>query len=820
MLPHASTPGADEAHSPAASGLRVLSVAHGGVLHGVGRRRYEALSGQAGLELTLVVPERWREYGVTYRAEPQSGDIKVIAAPARWLAAGPAKWYLHHYKSLGRILREVRPDVIHLWEEPWSVVALQALRLRDRLLPDAALVLETDQNILRRLPPPFEQIRRLTLKHTDLLITRQAEAEAVSRACGFTGPARCVGYGVDPAIFHPNPASRGRRVGDGLTTGYVGRIVRDKGIFDILDALVAGPENVRFTAVGTGPDRAAFEARAHALGISNRVRVIDPQPPGQIAEFMRGLDALLLMSRTTGTWKEQFGRVIIEAQACGTPVIGSASGAIPEVVGEGGWILPEGDPAALAGLLTRLSHDRANQDATERDRVAGLGLANVVTRYTYERVGEQLLDVYRTAAASRVTSRSASLPSLASRPTASSSDSLSAPRVIAVHETDGRKYLEALEVLARDGQITSVSFHGASVLWRFAHAMLRDRMRLRQALGIAFDNLRFQLRLGSLQDATVIIAVAPWDFRLPWLVWRLRCNRIIYNTSWPWWIGDHVPRPYGVFTPLIRRAFRAALCKPGVSVVTVTSAAARSLALFLPGVQPTVISHVVSDSFFARRACHRTPFRLLFVGELSEKKGFRDFLALCESFADTIEVEVVGDGPLRALAERAAQRIGWTWRGKVGDRERLADIVAQCQALISLPHRSSGWEELFGMAVAEAMAAGVPCIVHDHIGPSEIIRHGQDGFLVAEGDTDAVRGWIRLLRDEPERWQAVADAAAEAARRYAMTSVSRQWRDVLTKPAVSLHGPCGAKHHAPCPASPEGSLPWMRPKLQRAAHSC
>ncbi len=67
--------------------------------------------------------------------------------------------------------------------------------------------------------------------------------------------------------------------------------------------------------------------------------------------FMNAIDVFVLPSRTTPRWKEQFGRVIIEAQACGTPVIGSDSGAIPEVVGKGGWIVPERDPPGLANAL-------------------------------------------------------------------------------------------------------------------------------------------------------------------------------------------------------------------------------------------------------------------------------------------------------------------------------------------------------------------------------------------------------------------------------------------------------------------------------------
>jgi glycosyltransferase involved in cell wall biosynthesis len=70
---------------------------------------------------------------------------------------------------------------------------------------------------------------------------------------------------------------------------------------------------------------------------------------------MNALDVLVLPSRTTESWKEQFGRVIIEAHACQTPVIGSSSGAIPDVVGAGGMVVPERDPSALAAAMMQMA---------------------------------------------------------------------------------------------------------------------------------------------------------------------------------------------------------------------------------------------------------------------------------------------------------------------------------------------------------------------------------------------------------------------------------------------------------------------------------
>lgn len=375
--------------------LRVVSVSHSAVRHGAARKRYELLASDPSLDLTLVVPKVWHEYGQTEHAEPSRTALKVHVEPARLTRGGPAKWYLHHYPKLRDVLARLRPDVIHLWEEPWSIVALQALRLRDRMAPGAALVLETDQNIARRLPAGFERIRRYTLARTDLLIARGDEALQVSRRHGFAGPAEFVMYGIDAEVFYPRPHPE-PQAGRPFRLGYVGRLVPEKGLDDVLTALHRSPADVELLLLGDGPGRAGLLARAAVLGLGGRVQVLNPCSPAGVAEFMSSLDALVLMSRTTRTWKEQFGRVIMEAHACGVPVIGSSSGSIPSVVGQNGWIVPEGDGTALATLLTEL--------AAAPDQVAAVAAtcnSEVLRRFGYPVVSADLRRAWVRAAAAR-----------------------------------------------------------------------------------------------------------------------------------------------------------------------------------------------------------------------------------------------------------------------------------------------------------------------------------------------------------------------------------------------------------------------------------
>jgi len=99
------------------------------------------------------------------------------------------------------------------------------------------------------------------------------------------------------------------------------------------------------------------------------------------------------LTRTTKDVREQFGRVIIEAQACGVPVIGSTGGAIPDVVGDGGWIVPERDPASLKALLDTIADDAALLEAK-----AEAARANVLARFTYEAVATAIETACRAAA--------------------------------------------------------------------------------------------------------------------------------------------------------------------------------------------------------------------------------------------------------------------------------------------------------------------------------------------------------------------------------------------------------------------------------------
>jgi glycosyltransferase involved in cell wall biosynthesis len=369
--------------------LRIVSIAHPAASSEAGRLRYRYLASKPNIDLHLVIPSVWKEFGRTMIAEQARDEgFPVHVLPIGLAESGPMKWYLHFYPGLRRLLRKLDPDVIHLWEEPWSVVAMQAQLMRGR----AALVLEVDQNILKRLPPPFEAMRRFVLSRTDHILSRSPDATEVVRACGYAGPVTPIGYGVDLGTFVPDPQPAAAPSNRQLRLGYVGRLIEEKGLDDALDALAGTASPVTLSIMGEGPDDARLRGRVAALGLGDRVDVRGWGSPLQVADFLRGLDAVVLLTRTTKAVREQFGRVIIEAQACGIPVIGSNCGAIPDVVSDGGWIVPERDPESLRLLLDTLSADRTQVHAKAR-----AARANVLARFSYDAVATALVGACRAA---------------------------------------------------------------------------------------------------------------------------------------------------------------------------------------------------------------------------------------------------------------------------------------------------------------------------------------------------------------------------------------------------------------------------------------
>jgi glycosyltransferase involved in cell wall biosynthesis len=166
--------------------------------------------------------------------------------------------------------------------------------------------------------------------------------------------------------------------------------VPEKGVDLLLEAVAQLPGIWRLHIAGEGPERTALEHQARQLGIASRVHFEGSIPSSQMPSYLGQLDVLVLPSRTLPNWKEQFGRVLVEAMACEAVVVGSESGEIPNVIGPAGLIFPENDVQALRRHLGQLM-----QDDPLRRRLQQAGRDRVLAHYTQESVAARTVSVYR-----------------------------------------------------------------------------------------------------------------------------------------------------------------------------------------------------------------------------------------------------------------------------------------------------------------------------------------------------------------------------------------------------------------------------------------
>jgi glycosyltransferase involved in cell wall biosynthesis len=334
-----------------------------------------------GVDLTLILPHRWANQKLEIR---DATEYKIRVLPC--VLSGQN--HFHFYRSK---IGPIDADLVHIDEDPWSLVTYQFMKacVKQR----KPTVFFTWQNIYKHYPPPFRHFESYSYQNATAAIAGNEEAREILLARKFGKSIRVIPqFGVDPELYRKRDAREARKrfgLENKFIIGFAGRIKKEKGISDLISALALLPERYVLVLVGNGEFRSMAENLAQKLGVTSRIRWISSVSSFQIPEFMNLFDVLVLPSRTTPRWKEQFGRVLIEAMACETVVVGSDSGQIPTVIGNAGLVFPEGNVDALVVHLERLEAD--HQLASE---LGAAGRRRVLQNFTHERIAAQTLEFY------------------------------------------------------------------------------------------------------------------------------------------------------------------------------------------------------------------------------------------------------------------------------------------------------------------------------------------------------------------------------------------------------------------------------------------
>jgi glycosyltransferase involved in cell wall biosynthesis len=322
---------------------------------GVNRRLAHEMARVGGRwDVTCLAPAKYlADHGwARFEALPEE--------PARALgvrAYGTRSPHLFGYGPELRTLLRDGWDAVFAWEEPYVVSGAQLAAWTPRT---SVFTFLTFQNIRKRYPPPFSWLERYTLLRSDgWFYSGHSVYEVQKSTPGYRDrPARLGPLGVDLSLFRPDPDAR-RRVRETLgfgddgppVIGFVGRFVPEKGLHFLMRVLDALRPAWRALFLGGGALEGDIRRWAERHG--ERVRIVSA-PHDRVPEYVNAMDLMCAPSETARHWREQFGRMLIEAFACAVPVIGSDSGEIPFVIGDAGLVARERDESVWISALERL----------------------------------------------------------------------------------------------------------------------------------------------------------------------------------------------------------------------------------------------------------------------------------------------------------------------------------------------------------------------------------------------------------------------------------------------------------------------------------
>jgi glycosyltransferase involved in cell wall biosynthesis len=266
-------------------------------------------------------------------------------------------------------VRMTRPDLIlNYWLYPDGYAAVRIAR--ELRVPVVVGAIGSD--IRRRNDPITIRLVRETMLGADAVITVSEELRQQAIAQGVPGEKiTAILNGCDTAIFHPGDRAAARReVGcdpsDELIV-YAGNLLASKGLGELLQAFLEMAKSrpgLRLAMVGQGPFRDRLASRAGAAGMEKRVLLPGRADAAGVANWMRAADIFCLPSYSEGC-----PNVVVEALACGCPVVASNIGGIPELVKKGfGLLVPPRDPGVLRAALEQAL--AAQWDSAEIARAA------------------------------------------------------------------------------------------------------------------------------------------------------------------------------------------------------------------------------------------------------------------------------------------------------------------------------------------------------------------------------------------------------------------------------------------------------------------
>ena len=370
--------------------IRILVIGFAYIV-GVYQSKLQSLQDTGDLHIAWVAPKKWkmRTWNRTIPLEKKYPDIHVYPVNIRFLN-GVNGGYLYPTLPLLDVIRRFKPDILHYEQEVFSLSAFQAAFWAKILrIP---LTVFCWENVEKKLPFYRQWTTQFVLSTAKAIVAGNRDAAAILRSWGYTRNIIVMPQiGVNTDLFF---ARKETKRDDVFTIGFLGRLVPEKGVGLIFSAarhLLENGTSLRIIICGSGSQESALRAHAERSGLVHHITWLGAVAHDVVPDVLADMDVVILPSQTLpGIWREQFGHVLIEAMAMGIPVIGSDSGAIPEVIGRQDLIFRENNPEELAQILKKLIVDR--EWAAEVSRFLE---ERAIREYSDQRISELLVSMWK-----------------------------------------------------------------------------------------------------------------------------------------------------------------------------------------------------------------------------------------------------------------------------------------------------------------------------------------------------------------------------------------------------------------------------------------
>ena len=354
--------------------------------------------------------------------------------------------------------------------------------------------------------------------------------------------------------------------------------------------------------------------------------------------------------------------------------------------------------------------------------------------------------------------------------------------ILVLHEYGARSHYAAAE-LAAERAGYQIQYKEFAILRNMARSIRRRdaHMFFRQ-----FSNLWFMLTLvwpGRRYDGhAIILGIAPFDFRVIFLLRFILRNKIYIHTSWPYWDGSRQPKnPLPGIIPLWKILMRH--CR---QVFIVTEYGCNNLKKSKFGhCAATIVGHSYNgDHYFpANTLPTQQTINIGYAGRLEASKGVDLIVSMAKKHANKPWIfKIAGDGTLRNVVSSATKKGNIEYLGFLRSPAEMGTFYRELDILLLPSKRCEDWEELFGLVLIEAMACGVIPITTQHPGPTEILRHHDPRTLMPEETfLEDAPIFIQEISTNPTLRNELRALSVDIAKKYNINSVAKIWSTLFEK---------------------------------------